>query len=93
MKKFFKYLLIIYRAGDNSRRAAAILITDALTVNIDRKKLEGNIMISAFTTGKHEITQADILHSKKAEQKLSVYTYNAFIAVEDKRFYQHKELT
>jgi membrane peptidoglycan carboxypeptidase len=92
MKKFFKIslklliILVIISAA-----AMAVLIIDALTVNVDRKKLEGNIYdIKFYDNDNKEIIEADILYPKKTRQKLSAYTYNAFIAVEDKRFYKHK---
>lgn len=69
---------------------AGVLITDSVRINLNEKKLEGNIYdINFFDKDNNEIIETDILYSKKPEQRLSEHTYNAFIAIEDKRFYDH----
>lgn len=92
MKKFlkisFKICLLILFIGIIS---AGVLFVDALSVNINSKKLEGNIYdVRFFDNNDKEITETDILFAKKPEKKLQKHTYNAFIAIEDKRFLEHK---
>ena len=91
MKKLFKFTfkisLIFILIGFI---AAIVLITDAYSVKLNTSKLSGNFSdIKFFDKENNEIIETDILFNKKPEDKLPQHTYNAFIAIEDKRFNEH----
>ena len=91
MRKFFKIAfkialalsLLVFAAG-------AVLVADAMSVRLNDKKLSGRFTeLRFFDSEGNEIVDADIIYSKKCFDNLPRYTYDAFIAVEDKRFYSH----
>ncbi len=91
MRKFFKIAfkialvlsLLIFAAG-------AVLVADAFSVRLNDKKLSGKFTeMRFFDSEGNEIVEADIIYSKKCFETLPRHTYDAFIAVEDKRFYTH----
>lgn len=69
---------------------AAVLAIDAARVKLDISKLEGGGSDIVFYDSGGSVISANILKNKKPGGRLNDYTYNAFIAVEDKRFYTHK---
>lgn len=87
-KAFLKLSLLLVIVGIT---VGAVLVIDAASLKLDNKKLEGSIYdIKFFDKDNNEITQTDILFAKKPAQQLPPHVYNAFIAIEDKRFYTHK---
>lgn len=91
MRKFLRiafkislaFLLLILAAG-------AVLAVDAMSVRLNDKKLSGKFTeLEFFDSAGNEIVEADIIYGKKSFESLPKYAYDAFIAVEDKRFYSH----
>lgn len=88
-KKFFKTLLkFTFAAFLLAVIFVGVLLADASSAKLNYYKLGGGSSILFYDNKDTEIS-ADILSNKKPQQKLNNYTYNAFIAIEDKRFFEH----